>query len=224
MPGNRGYRSRNPFKGLVTRQYRASEDDVEIDQGVMQLLARPKVLSIFDDHFNLPTLDGKWIQSLSSSTFDLMTMPGWLGLNGRIIMPLPSGDWVIETEFMIPTFTAAGFHIGGLLLHDTATNTGTQAIWLAGMDNSVTASYFQFAKHINGVFSSAYFQATGMQRMDYGFLRITKSGTNYACDYSSHSYGKRWSRINSTSSLTFTPAYFGLYAAGKCYFNYFVKR
>lgn len=216
----------DPKRALVSRQPNTvSDNNVEIDPGVVQLFKRRIAVNVEDDHFNQGFLRADWIP-YASPAYSLTTLPGWIEImtaSAGILLPVPSGDWTIETEHMSKGFSTVGGSTHGLLL-STSTNSAsmTGAFYLYYRDGAATYG-IQFQKLVNNAFNAQYTGSpvsAGIHSLkDHIFMRIDKTGTTYTCFWSDE--GNQFYRHIQTAALTFTPAYFGIIGIG--FYNYFLR-
>lgn len=205
-----------------TELYAVGGLGADVDVGAKSLLLRPDATNVEDDHFDLATLDSKWIDYGVTTTIDLATLPGWVGTSSGIalIQAVPGGDWSCETECILKDTGAIGYHsIGLILASGSAQASSTDLRWVFGQNNNLEDYRIHAEKFINGSFSATYQTWALHDPITYRFLKITKVSTTYELLLSET--GKTWQRFHSEATLGFTPAYFGLYSSG--YFNYFLR-
>jgi hypothetical protein len=221
--GNKGFFGFPPGSTTpLTARLRPNIAEQEIDMGVIELLKRPAAINPEDDHFNGNTLNGKWIAD-SAGVQTLNTFPGWLSITTGtkgILQPVPSGDWIIETEMIWFGSVAA---TGGLVMTNGTNWAANIAAYLFLYPDTLTSRSFQFQKLVNNGFSAQY---TGSPlslqsiNLNHHFLRIQKSGTSYLIFWSDNPMAfLRWT---TEATLGFTPTYFGFRGVG--HFNYFIRR
>ena len=156
-----------------------------------------------------------------------VTLParGWLGLTGArgLIQAVPAGDWVIETEYLWPN--TAGVEWSGCGLAMFSSNNPASCVHAyigGGCRNSAGHGRLNVTKFTNNSYTSNYIEVlSSSDNNQHLFFRIYKAGTTYGFRYSHN--GTTFQFLYSTSSLGFTPAYFGLYntSGTMCWFNYF---
>lgn len=216
MPGNRG------FYG-VSETPRVLSPAWAPDLGAAQLLTRPKIINPEDDMFDGPTLDPKWIpMNFANQYIDFKELPGWLRLRGAILQPVPAGDWYCETEVLMDNIWSTGYDQSGLVLSSGLSGSTTQHWFDIGMLNSATTGMVDSQKMVNWSYNALHTQWGHYGILNKAHLLVQKIGSTYY-DYISTT-GKTWCLIW-TGSLSFTPAYFGLYTASFYpFYNYFIRR
>lgn len=197
---------------LVTAADAGLSAERVVDLGAFSLLTPRPLANAEDDLFDAASLDAKWLAYTGANAVtDLTALLGWCKITtaGYKLQAVPAGDWIIETEVIIPSRTTAGFQDVGLILtNGTTATSATDARFGIGMNNSLTDFRLVFEKFVNNAFSALYGTAwTGRGPLDRLFLRIVKSGTTYGVEWSTTA--RSWQRWNSTSSLGFTPTHFG---------------
>ena len=197
-----------------------------VDRGATTLLTRRAAANTEDDHFNAGTLDAKWLaySGADLASVDLSTLPGWCGLGseGHKLQAVPVGDWTIEAEILTPDITAAAFVGGQLILtNGTTATSATDVRFIFGPNNSLTVNRLNVSRFVNNVFSASITDYQFTTPRDHMFVRIRKSGTTFAWDWSQE--GKTWHQIGSTGALGLTPSHFGFGGTTGAYFNYFLR-
>ncbi len=182
----------------------------------IHLFETSPVVSAYDDHFELSTLNSKWSWIRPNPTYWSLTANShhmtittrsqdiWQGNNDAMlltqnIMASDQNAFIVQTDVqMIPT---ANYHQAGLLIYQSDNN------YVRLSYGYVNKKVFEFGREVNGVYSSVKVNAPDTS---YFHMRIAKSGKDYQAYYSLNE--SDWIFIGSQTAVNISPTKFGLFA------------
>ncbi|MEQ8221148.1 MAG: hypothetical protein ABRQ37_02515 [Candidatus Eremiobacterota bacterium] len=131
-----------------------------------------------------------------------------------ILQSIPSGDFSITTKCNLSAIrnATAGINSGlmaGILLAENTSNSGKIYFLTLMYPGSQDINYINLYYYTSySTYGGVYGRQVGNFEITAGYLRVRRTGTTYYFDYSLN--GRAFINIYSSSSLAFTPGYFGL--------------